>query len=210
MDIHKMIAPALKRFRSKRMEWFEKSLGIRPDQRILDVGGTPFNWSHSHTNPQVTLINLDAALVGEVRGNLRLIVADGCALPFRDRSFDVAFCNSVIEHVKPGAARASFANEIRRVAHRYFVQTPDKFFPIEPHFLAPGFQFIPRPLRRRAARWLTPWGWITRPTASAARHMVDEISLLDAAELRAHFPDAEIVRERFAGLSKSLLAIKRV
>jgi hypothetical protein len=95
-----------------------------------------------------------------------------------------------------------------RVGLAYFVETPNKWFPIESHFLAPLFHFLPKSIRRRTARFLTPWGWITRPKRADAALLVDEISLLERTELQSHFPDAEVVTERFLGMSKSLLAIK--
>ncbi len=69
--------------------------------------------------------------------------ADGTQLPFGDREFDIAFSNSVIEHVPP-ELQAAFAAEVSRVADRYFVQTPNRYFPIEPHYQLPLFQFLPR------------------------------------------------------------------
>jgi hypothetical protein len=107
-----------------------------------------------------------------------------------------------LEHVSDPQTAAA---EIRRVGRRYFVQTPDRGFPFEPHFLAPFIHYLPRPLRLWAAP-LTPWALITRPGPGGARAFVDGIRLMSAREFRALFPGGTLVRERFAGLSKSLVA----
>lgn len=46
------------------------------------------------------------------------MVADGRRLPFADLSFDVVFCNSVIEHLGDNESQRRLAAEIRRVAPR--------------------------------------------------------------------------------------------
>lgn len=48
----------------------------------------------------------------------------------------------MIEHV-PHELQPAFVSEVRRVATRYFVQTPNRYFPIEPHYQLPLFQFLP-------------------------------------------------------------------
>src|SRR5262249_32578923 len=111
--------------------------------------------------------------------------------PFQDDAFDVAFCNPVIEHV-PRAERARMAVEIRRVAARYYVQTPNRWFPVEPHHMLPLYQFLPRRLRHYYDR----------------RFDNDQIDLLDRFELQRLFPDATIHRERVFGLTKSLMAVR--
>ena len=72
------------------------------------------------------------------------IFADGCRLPFPDKSFDVVFSNSVIEHLGDPRKHEQYAREIARVGVRYFVQTPNRWFPIEPHLLTPLVHFLPR------------------------------------------------------------------
>ena len=39
--------------------------------------------------------------------------------------------------------QVKMANEIMRVGKKYFVQTPNKYFFIEPHYLLPFFNFCP-------------------------------------------------------------------
>jgi hypothetical protein len=54
-----------------------------------------------------------------------------------DQEYDIAFSNSVIEHVGDWERQAAFASEIRRVGKNLWIQTPAKECPIEPHYLAP-------------------------------------------------------------------------
>lgn len=118
-------------------------------------------------------------------------VLDG--LPFADREFDLAYCSSVIEHVAP-ADRPRFAAELRRVARRVFVQTPAFGFPVEPHALLPFAHWLPAGARRRYWRLGAAGDW-------------EDVRLLRRRELAALFPGARIHAERFAGLTKSWVAI---
>ena len=206
MNIHKIIAPVLRQFRQRRMRRFESAFGLTERTRILDVGGTPFNWAFTSVRTDVTLLNLDTEHAGAAKG-MRFVVGDGCRLPFRDGAFDIVFSNSVIEHV-PVAKRAALAAEIARVGRTFFVQTPSKWFPLEPHFLTPFFQYWPLGIRRKLARRGTVWGWIVGPSDERARALVDEINLLGPAEFRRYFPDARLRTESLLGWPKSLIIEK--
>lgn len=203
---------AARRFRSRRMRLFLKELEVTPETRILDVGGTPFNWELCPLRPQVTLVNLPRAREPLPAG-FRLVEASGCALPFADRSFDIAFCNSVIEHLGDSGDRRRLAGEIRRVAARYWVQTPNRGFPIEPHLATPLVHWLPRQWQERIVRRASFWQWLERPTADRRQYYVEhylrDIRLLDAGELAELFPDAVILKEKFLGLTKSLIAVRR-
>jgi hypothetical protein len=142
-------------------------------------------------------------------GGIPQVLGDGRQLPFPDQCFDVAFCNSVIEHLGSRENQKRLADEIRRVARQYFVQTPNYWFPIEPHFLTPCVQFFPVPTREKLIRNFTVWGWVTRPSPESCRAIVQEIQLLKPAELRAMFPEAELIVERFMLFPKSLIAVRR-
>ena len=124
-----------------------------------------------------------------------------------DDSFDIAFSNSVIEHLFTFDNQARMAAEVRRVGIACWVQTPNYWFPIEPHFLAPGWHWMPESarvaiLRRRGV------GWAGRcPDPEFARRIVREIRLMRRGELAALFPGAAVVGERFGGLVKSWTVI---
>ncbi|HYN82703.1 MAG TPA: class I SAM-dependent methyltransferase [Gemmatimonadaceae bacterium] len=93
-------------------------------------------------NIRVTLLNTQHQKVSSSR--FLSAVGDARFIPqFATGSFDVVFSSSVIEHVGDYATQRRMADEIQRVGKRYFVQTPNKRFPLEPHFLFPWFQYLP-------------------------------------------------------------------
>lgn len=114
MDVHRIQAPILKRIRRRRMQRFAAEFRITPATRILDVGGTAFNWYLLPVRPDVVLLNLEPELTGGIATPFQVIAADGCELPFKDQSFDIVFCNSLIEHLPPPAEGSSGGNPPRR------------------------------------------------------------------------------------------------
>ena len=192
----------VRRWREGRYELFLSLCHVRPEERILDVGcgaGAALErFNHTNEIVAVDLKPLESEWLAAP--NVSVETADATQLPYGDREFAVVFSSSVIEHVPPEAQRA-FADEIRRVGERYFVQTPNRYFPIEPHYQLPLFQFLPRRVRmalnsRFSLGWQPKGHW-------------EEITLLTARDLRRLFPDAEIHRERLFGLTKSLMAVRR-
>ena len=127
--------------------------------RLLDVGGLPQFWQDTHFGAHITTLNLHAVEVpASMRDRCRAMIGDGTRLPFADGEFDLVFSNSVIEHLGSREQQERFAREVRRVGRRYFVQTPAREFPIEPHLLAPFFHWLPGGVQRRVARYGTGWG----------------------------------------------------
>lgn len=182
---------------------------FRPDDstRIIDVGGYEFNWTLVDCEPQVVLVNVEPD--GYERGRFVKVHGDGRALKYPDGSFDIAYSNSVIEHVGTRSDQISFANEIRRVARRYYVQTPNKYFWIEPHLIAPGIHLLPPHIGRRLVRYFSVWGLVTKPDRAEVDSFLDSIRLLSKQDLQELFPDAEILEEKFLGQTKSLIAVRR-
>lgn len=202
-----------RRFRRRRMALFLEQMEISPRSRVVDVGGHARIWAEVEPRPMVVLVNLDPARAGPGGSGglpvLPRLQGDGRRLACADNAFDVAFSNSVIEHIGDWDDQVAFAREIARVAPRYFVQTPNRKFPVEPHTLAPFLHFLPRRWQPALVRWFSVWGWLTRPTRAEADAFLADIRLLSVADMQRLFPDATIVRERFCGLTKSIVAMRR-
>jgi Methyltransferase domain len=207
--VENLLERVVRQFRSRRMRRFARQFEITAETTILDVGGTALNWSLLPVRPRVVFLNTAREYRDEGFG---WVVGDGCALPFRDHAFDIAFSNSVIEHVGDAQRQRVFAAEIARVGRRYWVQTPNRRFPVEPHLLTPFLHWLPRTAQRWIAPRLTVWQLVVRPSADRRefyiRHYLEDIRLLGPEDVRRLFPGARVIHERVAGVSKSLIATR--
>ena len=201
-----------RRLRERRFQMFDSLVERLPHPiSILDVGGTVEFWERrgwaDRPAVSITLVNLGEQ--EQRHGNVHPVVGDATDLSaFADRQFDVAFSNSVIEHLFTYEAQSRMAREMQRVAAAHWVQTPNFWFPVEPHFLVPAWHWLPEDARvavltRRGV------GWAGRcPDPAFAREIVQQHRLMRRGELRRLFPRSSIVPERFCGLVKSWIAIR--
>lgn len=190
------------RWRERRYQRFVELCRVQSSERILDVGaGSGAALERFNSTNEIVALDLDPLESEWMQSsNVTVQVGDATAMPFRDKEFPLAFSSSVIEHI-PKALQGAFASEIRRVADRYYIQTPNRYFPIEPHYQLPLFHFLPVRLQRALNKRFT-LGWQEKGSW-------EEITLLSARDLRRLFPDGEIHRERLFGLTKSLMVIRR-
>ncbi|MGB5758373.1 MAG: methyltransferase domain-containing protein [Acidimicrobiales bacterium] len=197
--------------RRKRMKLFSDIMGPADDHRIIDIGGTPYNWQHLDVQPHVTLVNKNAPTQdpAELRAGMELVEGDATRLPFADDDFDIAFSNSVIEHLYNRDNQVRFVTEANRVAKRIWIQTPSREFFLEPHLITPFIHWLPDRWKRTLYRNFTVWGLMNRPTAEQVDDLVDEIQLLRRSDVDALFPDCEILVERWLGMPKSYIAYRR-
>ncbi len=194
-------------FRRRRMTDLASLFDLSPSTRVIDVGGYADNWRLIPDEPSVLLVNLEKE--EWTSGRFSKVQGDGRSLNYPDNSFDLAYSNSVIEHVGSWSDQIAFANEIRRVSKNYYIQTPYRHFPIEAHTFTPFVQYLPSAFAKRLFRWCTVWGLLTRPGPDYVAGFVDALRLLNAREFSELFPDAAIRRERAFGLTKSLIAVRR-
>jgi hypothetical protein len=198
------------KMRTRRFLHFEKLVENLPRPiRLLDVGGTYDYWVQrgwvGREDVQITIVNLGV----QERVIENVDIRDGSALDlsgYPDGSFDVVYSNSVIEHLFTLDNQRRMVKEILRVACSYWVQTPNYWFPIEPHFHVLGWQWLPRSIRT-ALLMKYRCGW-RGPVQSRedAEILVDEVRLLSARELQSLLPEGYLWRERIFGVTKSLVA----
>jgi hypothetical protein len=180
--------------------------------RIVDIGGEENYWRVfgydylSARNVTITLVNLNRTETTEPMINA--VVGDGCDMPFADNSFDLAHSNSVVEHVGSWEKMVAFADEVVRLAPSYFVQTPNFWFPYEPHLSTPLIHYLPKTIQAKLALKLQLNAETKMNSRAEADDFIKHNSMLSYRQMRKLFPDCEILRERFLGITKSLMAIK--
>ena len=191
---------------------FARECSVTPDTRILDIGGTTDCWNLLPVCPRLVLLNTPRAK-DDLASAAAWVAGDGRALPFRDRSFDLVFSNSVIEHVGDAASQRRFAREVARVGRAYWVQTPNRWFPVEQHLFTPLVHWLPRAWQRVLVPRVNFWSLLVPVSPDRRRfyidHYLSDVRLLGPSELRALFPGSRVLRERFLGLTKSLIALSR-
>lgn len=175
-----------------------------PGMRVIDLGGVPLFWTDCPVPLNITILNLPGLNPPDpppFHHTVTLLEGDACATQFKNDAFDIAFSNSVIEHVGDAGNRARMAAEIRRLAPRYWVQTPSIWFPMEAHTMMPFWWFYPAPLKSRfKERW--------RRVRPAWTEMIDGTTVIRRRELHQLFPDAMLLTERVGGFTKSYIACR--
>lgn len=208
------------RLRKKRFSLFKSFIeenykNSKPSSlKIIDVGGTPVIWENNlslletalpATKFEITVVNIKKFKTN--CASIKSLVVDAKDMQrFRDKEFDIVFSNSLLEHVGDRHAQLLVAKEMLRVGKRYFVQTPNFYFPVEPHFLFPFFQFLPQQLKV----WLVTnfaLGWRKKLSdRQSATKLVNSVRLLRKNQLLELFPDTNLFAEKFMGLTKSFIA----
>ena len=195
--------------RSRARRWADLRERIEWDEvkRVLDLGGKPSFW----TDPailnrplEITCLNLRAQPARQRAGEatIDVVVGDATDPPVDPSAYDLVFSNSVIEHVGGPAAISAFA-EVTRSGSRYFLQTPNRWFLVEPHFVLPFHFLLPRPVK---AAIVMVWDrGPRRRSYREALDRVDSIHLLTRRELELLFPGATIVVDRKWFLPKSFM-----
>ena len=193
------------RSRQRKYRLLSSRISLKPTDRILDLGGGYGDFLEQiYPHPdRVVVIDLAWDALAKFRNEqpeIRAVCADALRLPFPDGAFDLVFSNAVIEHVGDWQCQLQFAQEVRRVSKRFFITTPNKWFPIEQHYRIPFFQFLPESWQRAIHRTIAI-GFIPK-------EKFEEVHLLSVHDLRKLFPDASISAQRTTFWPESLIALK--
>ena len=212
--------------RKKRGMIFRNVFRIDEKTIILDLGsesGSNIKAVLEGTRVQpknVYIADINPELVekgNEKYGFTPVVISESGTLPFKDQFFDIVFCSSVIEHVtipkekiwkrfsghkfkrESFEQQKHFANEIKRISKQYFVQTPYRYFPIESHTWLPFVGWLPR--------------WCLLPILQVSnllwiKKTNPDWNLLNKNQMIELFSDAKIIKEKYFGITKSIMALR--
>ncbi len=198
----------LLRRRRQVLNRFLETMNPKPTDACLEIGGPTYTMSEVTTRfSQYLVVNMDDHYLKingtYYAGYYHPIVADGCHLPIKNGGVDFIFGNAVLEHV-PREYRHAFAAEIKRVCRKgYFLANDNHWFPFDPHYYVPFYQFLPHRFKRFVSRYVS-FKW-------HPRGHYEQVDLLTIKEYRKLFPGAkyEGLRFPFSPISESILVWDR-
>ncbi|MBK8980849.1 MAG: class I SAM-dependent methyltransferase [Ignavibacteria bacterium] len=198
------------KLRNKRKELFLKFIiDIPKPLRILDLGGSEYFWRNLNlvnlNDLRILLVNTEFQDVNKY-SNMDFLEKDVKDLSeFGDKEFDIVHSNSLIEHISSAGDQKKLAEEIVRIGKHYFIQTPNYFFPFEPHFMFPFFQFLPHK-KKVDMIMKKDLGWYKRETDfRKADELASSVRLLKKKELKNYFKGAKIYSEKYFLFTKSFI-----
>ena len=193
-------------FREKRFSFFLKKFNkMKKPISILDVGGKINFWENrnlaGNNDYKITVLNIEKEKSNY--SNINCLIGDATNLnQFKNKSFDIVHSNSVIEHLYNFENQKKMALEIMRVGQKYIVQTPNKYFFIEPHYLLPFFNIVPEKIKYLILT-KTKLSRLKKWDKNFAKQYIKEIRLLSEKEMKTLFPKSKIYFEKFLGMNKS-------
>lgn len=181
------------------------------EMSVIDLGGTVEYWLRAPVQPRhVHLINLEDAPADAPPAWIRHDIGDATRIPdtMLIGEYDLVYSNSVIEHVGGHERRQAFAGNVLNLAPNHWIQTPYRYFPVEPHWVCPFMQYLPLAARTRLGMH---WPLVHTPHANLEVAVAAQlqVELLDITAMRHYFPDSTLVYDRFLGLVKSVVAVRR-
>lgn len=194
------------RFREKRFSFFSKKFkNLNKPITLLDIGGKINFWENrklaGNNDYKITILNIEKEKSNY--SNINCQIGDATNLNnFKNKSFDIVHSNSVIEHLYNFKNQKKMASEVIRVGKKYIIQTPNKFFFIEPHYLLPFFQFFPKKLKYQILT-KTKLSRLKKWDKHFAKQYIDEIRLMTLNEIKSLFPNCKVHYEKFLGMNKS-------
>ena len=202
--------------RQRKLELFSATMKPDGQMAVLDVGaeanpngnrGLQLIDSYSWKN-NLCAINLSSEHISMINRHypeIKATTGDACKLPWPDKHFDIIYSNAVIEHVGDFEKQKQMASEIMRVGKRWFVTTPNRWYPFEFH------------LRLPLVTWLPRHGYLLAGSIVGFNHKRKKytfrmkkysgLRLMTATELKECFPDSRIIKQRVTFMAETLIAV---
>lgn len=201
--------------RKRKIALFNETLKPTERDRVLDVGAQvdpeakstlQFIDSYPWKN-RISAINLSVEHISSIKRlypEIDARVDDACAMPWPDKYFDIVYSGAVIEHVGDFSRQKQMAAEIMRVGKRWFVTTPNRWYPFEFHMRLPLVTWLPGNAHLRLGRVIS-YNHVRRKYMFGIKH--DGLRLMTARELKSCFPHSKIIKQRVTFMAETLIVI---
>ncbi len=151
------------RSRNKFFAYFLDNTGYTDEKSVIDVGTTPslddeenIFLINTKNNQNITcLSNQDCKILFQKFNNIKdFLIEDGKNTNLKDNSFDIVHTNATIEHIGSYDNQISFVKEMIRISRKYiFIQTPNRFYPIDFHTILPIIHWFPKNIHRKLLKF---------------------------------------------------------
>jgi SAM-dependent methyltransferase len=201
--------------RARKLELFNQIMDPAKDMKLLDVGAQinpnshkehqlidTYPWKHNFA-----VVNISQEHVSAIKKRypeVETVVGDACDLPWPDKSFDIVFSNAVIEHLGSFNRQKKMASEIMRIGKRWFVSTPNRWFPFEFHLRLPFVTWLPGNSYLRIGRIIS-YNHIRGKYMFGMKR--EDLRLLSARELQVCFSGSKIIKQRVTFMAETLIAV---
>lgn len=201
--------------RRRKLELFRTIIMPTENSRILDVGAEVdilasgelqfidlYSWKH-----RISAINISQEHISHIKKcfpEVDAVVGDACKLPWPDNYFDVVYSNAVIEHLGTFEKQRKMASEIMRVGKRWFVCTPNRWYPFEFHMRLPFVTWLPGNTYLCVGR-IVAYNHIKRKYTFGNNRK--DLRLMTTYELKSCFPGSKIIKLRVTFMAETLIVV---
>lgn len=201
--------------RQRKLELFNRTMKLSGQMKVLDIGaeinpdgdrGLQLIDSYPWKN-NLCAVNLSSehiSMIKQYYPEIEATVGDACKLPWPDKHFDVIYSNAVIEHVGDFEKQKKMASEIMRVGKRWFVTTPNRWYPFEFHLRLPFVTWLPGNSYLKVGK-LVSYNHVKKRYSFGINQ--NGLRLLSAKEMRRLFPTSKIIKQRVTFMAETLIAI---
>ena len=161
---YKMIKKITLNARNEFFNLFLLNNNYSIDKSIIDIGTTPsidseqnFFLESVKDNPNITcLSNQDCRILQKKYKNIKnVIIGDARNTMLEKGSFEIVHSSATIEHVGSFENQVSFVREMLRIStESIFIQTPNRFYPIDFHTILPFIHWLPKKIHRKILKFL--------------------------------------------------------
>jgi ubiquinone/menaquinone biosynthesis C-methylase UbiE len=201
--------------RERKLELFEKQVSPAAHEKVLDLGAQVssnpadvqfidrYPWKENITAANISQDFLD--VVKKRYPSIHTELADARRLPWPDKHFDIVFSNAVIEHVGDFADQRQMASEIMRVGKRWFITTPNRWYPFEFHMRMPLVTWLPGQFYLRFSKIVHYSPYLRKYIFG--RRYGGQLRLMSARDLKKCFPSSRIIRQRVTFMAETLIVV---